>query len=183
MNIGVGSVEQMSEIILSTAKAYFLSYKCLIDKHIEVCNFDSDYFSAYFVPAITTAAFSCELALKSIIHSESGKTSRGHDLNKLFSKLNEQNRNNIMKRAIQAYNIKSEVLRVSSKILEVDFYNLLGSHKDTFTTVRYFYEGISNLDLDFIEAFMFCLNDADDEYKAFVEYQLFKKQLNQGLRT
>jgi hypothetical protein len=172
-------VEQLSEIIHSTAKAYFLSYKCLIDKHIEVCNFDSDYFSAYFVPAITTAAFSCELALKSLLHSESGKTPRGHDLKKLFNKLDEQNHFHIMKRTIQAYNVKSEVLKVSSHISEKDFYNLLCSHKDTFTTVRYFYEGLSNLDLDFLEAFMFCLNDADEDYRTYVNYQLLKKQLNQ----
>jgi HEPN domain-containing protein len=172
-------VEQMSEIIHSTAKAYFLSYKCLIDKHIEVCNFYSDYFSAYFIPAITTAAFSCELALKSILHPQIGKTPRGHDLNKLFSKLNQQSRIDIMERTIQAYNVKSEVLRVPTQISEADFYNLLCSHKDTFTTVRYFYEGISNLDIDFVEAFMFCLNDAEDDYRAFVKYQSYKKQLNE----
>lgn len=173
----------MSEIIHSTANAYFLSYKCLIDKHIEVCSFDSDYFSAYFVPAITTAAFSCELALKSILHSDSEKTIRGHDLHKLFKQLNQQTRLDIMERTIQAYNLKSEILRVSSRISQKDFYNLLSSHKETFTTVRYFYEGIPSLDLDFIEAFMFCLNDTDDDYRAYVKYQLVKKQLNESLST
>lgn len=171
-------MNQKSEIIHSTANAYFLSYKCLIDKHIEVCNFDSEYFSAYFVPAITTAAFSCELALKHILHSESEKTPRGHDLNSLFNKLNQRTRRDVMERTIQAYNCKSEILSVSARIFEKDFYNLLRTHKDTFTIWRYFYERPSSMDLDFIEAFMFCLNGVDDDYCTYVNYQLALRNSN-----
>ncbi|EKN70399.1 HEPN domain-containing protein [Schinkia azotoformans] len=171
-------MDQMKEIIHSTAIAYFLSYKCLIDKHIEVCNFYSDYFSAYFVPAITTAAFSCELALKNILHSEKGKTPRGHDLYKLFNQLNQQTRKDIMERTIQAYNCKAEILSVTSRISEKDFFILLNLHKDTFTIWRYFYEGTPNLDLDFIEALMFCLNSKDDNYISYINYQLALRKNN-----
>ncbi|WP_256236490.1 HEPN domain-containing protein [Bacillus sp. EB600] len=167
----------MSEIIHSSANSYFLSYKCLIDKHVEVSNFYGDILSAYSLPAITVSAFSCELALKSILHSESGKTPRGHDLNKLFNQLQQKTRIDMVERTIQAYNFKSEIYGGNSPISEIDFYNLLNSHKDTFMTVRYFHEGrLSSVDLDFIEAFMFCLNGQDDDYKAYVKFQIFKKQ-------
>lgn len=170
-------MKQMSEIIHSSANSYFLSYKCLIDKHIEVSNFYGDVLSAYSLPAITTSAFSCELALKGILHSESGKTPRGHDLYKLFNQLQQKTRKDIVERTIQAYNNKSKIYGDSSQISEKDFYNLLISHKDTFTTVRYFHEGkLSNLDLDFIEAFMFCVNGQDDDYRDYINYQFFKKQ-------
>lgn len=165
-------MEKMSELINSTAIAYFLSYKCLINKHIEVCNFENENFSVYFIPAITTAAFSCELALKSILESEREKSPRGHDLNKLFNQLNQQTRIDIMKRTVQAYDFKANILGVSARTSEKDFFDLLASHKDTFITIRYFYEGTSDFDLDFIEAFMFCLNGLDDDYSDFVNNQL-----------
>jgi HEPN domain-containing protein len=165
-------MKQIIGIVESTAIAYFLSYKCLIDKHIEVCDFFSDSYSVYFVPAITTAAFSCELALKNISQTESGKIPRGHDLYKLFYQLNESNRKDIMDRSIHVYNLKSEILSVSYRISEIEFNDLLYSHKDTFVIWRYFYERLSSLDLDFIEAFMFSLNCVEDEYSDYVLSQI-----------
>ena len=39
------------------------------------------------------------------------------------------------------------------------------------------YEGrISSVDLDFIEALMFCINGQDDDYIDFVKFQIFKTQ-------
>jgi hypothetical protein len=170
-------VKQISEIIHSSANSYLLSYKCLIDKHFEVSNFYGEFLSAYFLPAITTSAFSCELALKSILHSENGKTPRGHDLNKLFNQLKHKTRIDMVERTIQAYNLKSEIYGDDSRISEKDFYHLLSLHKNTFTLVRYFHEArLSSLDLDFIEAFMFCLNGQDEDYPAYVKCLYFKKQ-------
>ncbi|PAE42780.1 HEPN domain-containing protein [Bacillus sp. 7884-1] len=170
-------MKKLSETIRASANSYFLSYKCLIDKHIEVSNFYGEFLSAYSLPAITTSAFSCELALKSILHSESGKTPRGHDLNKLFNQLKQNTRIDMVERTIQAYNLKSEIFGDNSRISEKDFYNLLNLHKNTFTLVRYFYESrLSSLDIDFIEAFMFCLNGQDDDYPSYAKYLYFKKQ-------
>ncbi|CAN7768854.1 hypothetical protein LJR153_007381 [Paenibacillus sp. LjRoot153] len=162
----------MSEIIQSAASAYYLAYKCLIDKHNEVCEFYNDTFSVYLFPAITNAAFSCELALKSISHSESGKTPKGHDLYKLFNKLSERTRSDFMERTIAAYYFKSEKHGKPHRLSEEEFIELLKSHKDTFTIWRYFYEQRNDADLDFIEAFMFCLNRIEDEYSLYVSNRL-----------
>ncbi|MGW8956958.1 hypothetical protein [Paenibacillus sp. NPDC055715] len=162
----------ISGVVDATATAYFLSYKCLMNKHLEECEYNSDYFSAYFVPAITTAAFSCELALKSICQSLNGKAPKGHDLYKLFKTLDESTRKDIMNRTINAYNLKSEILKVDDRIDENNFNNLLTYHKDSFTIWRYFYEGSPSIDLDFIEALMFCLNKIEDDYSSYIINQL-----------
>ncbi|GIP53241.1 hypothetical protein [Paenibacillus vini] len=172
-------MKQIKGIVDSTAIAYFLSYKCLIDKHIEVCDFYSDFYSAYFVPAITTAAFSCELALKNIIEKEIGKSKSGHDLNKLFSQLKQDTQRIIIDRTVSAYNLKSKILKVTSVISESDFINLLLNHKDTFAIWRYFYEKdkLSSLDLDFLEAFLFSVNGVQEDYKDYVIHQLNLRNL------
>ncbi|QUL53366.1 hypothetical protein KDC22_23615 [Paenibacillus tritici] len=165
-------MKEISDIVEATAKAYYLSYKCLIAKHIEVSNFYNDSYSAYFVPAITTAAFSCELALKNIRRSECGKIPKGHDLKKLFYQINETTRKDITYRTIQTYNLKSEILNAPEQFTEQEFENSLVLHKDTFVTWRYFYEGFTNTDVDFLEAFMFCLNDEEQSYGEYVLNQL-----------
>ncbi|WP_339249094.1 hypothetical protein [Paenibacillus sp. FSL P2-0136] len=173
-------MKNVEGIIDATAIAYYLSYKCLIDKHIEVCDFTSEYFSAYFVPAITTAAFSCELALKNLCAVSNDKSVKSHDLNELLFMLDKSQKNEIVSRTINAYNKKSEILNVADYIDEKNFYELLIFHKNSFTIWRYFYEGNPSVDLDFIEAFMFCLNSVDDEYEEYIFNQLSKKIRNQS---
>jgi hypothetical protein len=171
-------MKKIEGIIDATAKAYFLSYKCLMDKHIEVCDFTSEYFSSYFVPAITTAAFSCELALKNICEVETGQKVKGHDLSKLFAILDDSTQKEIIQRTISAYNNKSKILNVTDRIDENRFSELLFLHKDSFTLWRYFYEGNPSADVDFIEAFMFCINDVDDDYEEYLLNQLYKRNGN-----
>lgn len=169
-----------NEIISASALAYFAAFKCLINKHIEVCDFDSDYFSPFFIPAITNAAFSCELALKGMFLPN--ETPKGHDLFKLFTKLDGKKQKEIIARTTEAYNMKSELLRVDHRIKsDEQFLNLLKIYKDTFIIWRYFYENSSDLDLDFIEALMFCLNDYNSVvYRNHVIDQINKRDEKTG---
>ncbi|MDF2805026.1 MAG: hypothetical protein K0S61_4931 [Anaerocolumna sp.] len=174
-------MKNISGIIDGTAIAYFLSYKCLISKHLEDVNVIGGPFSPYFVPAITNAAFSCELALKNIIQNEYGKSARGHDLEKLFNQLSLERRLDIVGRTAKLYNSKSEALYVSDKITSEKFYVLLKAHKDSFTLWRYFYESSPNMDLDFLEAFMFCLNEVEEGYIDFIMSQMKWKDIRNYL--
>lgn len=83
-------MKQNDKVIELTANAYFESYKCLMDSHISVWDKNRESYSVFFVPAITTAAFSCELAIKSMIQKESETIPKTHDLNKLFYQLNKK---------------------------------------------------------------------------------------------
>ncbi|GIO41572.1 MULTISPECIES: HEPN domain-containing protein [Paenibacillus] len=90
-------MKQNDKVIELTANAYFESYKCLMDSHISVWDKNRESYSVFFVPAITTAAFSCELAIKSMIQKESETIPKTHDLNKLFYQLNKNTRKEIIK--------------------------------------------------------------------------------------
>ena len=74
---------KIKNIIDATAKAYYLAYCALIREHNELCSVFNHSFSVYVFPAITTAAFSCEIALKNLIYSETGREVKGHNLNNL----------------------------------------------------------------------------------------------------
>nr|WP_154892433.1 hypothetical protein [Paenibacillus xylanexedens] len=147
-----------NEIISASALAYFGAYKCLINKYMEDADFDNHHFSSFFIPAITNAAFSCELALKGMFRVN--ETPKGHDLFKLFMELDSEKQEEIIRCTTEAYNMKSEILKTGDRIeSDQQFLDLLKGYKDTFVVWRYFYENDLNLDLDFIEALMFCLND------------------------
>jgi HEPN domain-containing protein len=156
-------------MIDGTAISYFLAYKCLMDRNHDVKTYHNDYISIYFFPAVSLAAFSCELALKSKLLSESGRTSRSHDLSKLFSQFSLVKQREITNRTIKLFNLKSEKLLSQDRLDLEAFRHLLDRHKDSFVNWRYFHEGIPETDVDFLEALMFCLNDFDEEYYNYIE--------------
>jgi hypothetical protein len=152
-----------------TAISYFLAYKCLMDKNQDVSNFYHDKLSIYLFPAISLAAFSCELALKAKIYSESRKKPKAHDLNKLFRLLNSHTQHDIIQRTIKLYNDKSKLLLSNDLINKDNFTDLIEEHKNSFVSWRYVHEGVPATDLDFLEVLMFCLNEFDEEFISFVK--------------
>lgn len=161
-------MKRINHVIDGAAISYFLAYKCLMEKNLELCNYYRDKISSYIFPALTLAAFSCELALKARIKDECGKIKRGHDLEKLFRELTYNSCLDLMNRTRILYDLKARIYKSSDSFIPLDFNRLLSLSKDTFTTCRYFYEGSMSVNLDFLEALMFCLNDVDDDYQAFI---------------
>jgi hypothetical protein len=162
-------VRNLINLIDGTSVSYFLAYKCLMERNEDVSNFYKDNISIYLFPAVSLAAFSCELALKSKIFNECGKKTKVHDLHKLFTLLNSITQEDIMNRTINSYNMKSKVLQSIDTINFERFTDLLYRHKDSFVSWRYFHEGIPESDIDFLEALMFCLNGFDEDYKDYVD--------------
>lgn len=158
----------INDLIDGTATSYFLAYKCIMLKNHELCDYYGDKVSAYFFPAVTLAAFSCELALKYRIKNDCGKIERGHNLEKLFETLNYESRCDVVDRTIKLYNYKASILESSDLLTSVRFDSLLSNIKNAFVDWRYYFEGNAQGDIDFLEALMFCLNDVDDEYERFL---------------
>ncbi len=159
---------KIENIVDGTAKAYYLAYLTLIEKHHEVSMFYNDDFSVYIFPAITIAAFSCELALKNLIFNECEKTIKGHELAKLFKELSIDKQNLYRDATIDLYNSCSKYQRHNANIDENDFEKLLLANSNCFVEWRYLYEGCKKADLDFLEAFMFAVNDCQNEYADFI---------------
>jgi hypothetical protein len=88
------------------------------------------------IPAVVNLAFSIELSMKYIIISN-GEIARGHDLNKLFKKINDP--------------LKTEIISKTS-YTDADFNSLLDSHSELFVEWRYLHEkDEGNLDLKFLQ--------------------------------
>ena len=159
---------EITNTIDSTAKAYYLAYRTLIKSHIDLCNFSNDTFSVYVFPAITSAVFSCEIALKNLIFLETGKEVRGHDLSRLFKQLSSDKQRNYMDITIKLYNRCSKFQKHNANINANIFNEKLVMCSNNFVEFRYLYEGGKKTDLDFLEAFMFAVNDLQNEYEDFI---------------
>ena len=159
---------KIKNIIDATAKAYYLAYCALIREHNEFCSVSNHSFSVYVFPAITTAAFSCEIALKNLIYSETGREVKGHNLNKLFKQLSVDKQSYYMDVTINLYNMRSEYQKHDARIDENRFEQLLLICSNNYIDFRYLYEGGKKTDLDFLEAFMFAINDCQNEYAGFI---------------
>lgn len=93
----------ITNLIDGTAITYYLAYRCLMDKNQDVSDHYVDKISIYLFPAISLAAFSCELALKSRILDESSKKTKNHDLSKLFCFLSHGTQQDIILRTVNLY--------------------------------------------------------------------------------
>lgn len=156
-------MEKINGPIDATATAYVLAYKCIMEKNKEVCNYYQDEISIYIFPAITIAALACEIAIKDRLDPRT----RGHDLSKLFNKLNADQQNKYKTHTRKLYNIRHEILKISTASETLNFEQELHSCKDIFIKCRYLYEDSFSINVGFLESFLFAINDADDEY---VEY-------------
>jgi hypothetical protein len=151
------------------AKSYYLAYICLMEKNKELSELYSDKVSIYVLPAITLAAFSCEIALKCRI-MKGIFPPKTHDLVTLLDKLTPSEQDQIVNQTIELYNKKAEILNTSDFINKDRFRVVLIENRNVFTDYRYVFDKKLNytVDLDFLEAFMFCLNDYYHEYENFV---------------
>nr|WP_315022157.1 hypothetical protein [uncultured Aminipila sp.] len=158
----------VDNLTYGTAISYYLAYKCLMEKNKELCIYYNDNISMYVFPAITTAALSCEIALKNLIYLDTGKKERGHNLEKLFKALNQDTQTRYICQTVELYNLRLKKLGEVTVFTDDDFRLQLFSNKDIYTKCRYLYEGTVPVDLDFLEAFMFSLNSTFEDYENFI---------------
>ena len=167
--------KDMGGIFKINANSYYLAYKCLMDKNRELCEFYNDRTSVYFFPAISLATFSCELALKhKILQTKEHATfkgRRGHDLEYLFKSLDINQKQEIIERTVELYNLKTDLYNKTDLIYEVNFYSILKENKDVFVDFRYIYDNqiLYTANIDYIEALMFCLNDVSEDYESYLK--------------
>lgn len=166
-------MQKINNLIEGTSIAYFLAYKCLMERNQEVADYYHDSISVYIFPAATIAAFSCEVALKNHL-AKDGIDKRGHDLESLFYAMPKIAQDKYTLATIDLENcIYSKVNK--EPIFNVDdFRKALNRCRLTFTKCRYLYEGISAIDIDFIETLMFALNDEFDQYESFLDIKMGK---------
>ena len=142
-----------------------------MEKNKEVSDYYNQNKSIYIVPAATLAALSCEIALKCLL-SKSIKIPRGHDLMSLFDKLQKTDKDKYTKITI---NLENCLLRRACKedTYDVDDFNKeLNECRLAFKSGRYIYEKPTCINIDFIEAFMFALNDEEQNYEAFLNNRI-----------
>ena|GEM_PF-1432338 len=102
--------------VLSSARQFQTAAKvCLNDNKIEEGK------SIQLVPGVVCAAFSCELALKWLIHRASGIEEKGHFLNKLYQKLGDAD--------------KAKIRNFTN-----DFDQFIDRNKNLFVDARYHHE-------------------------------------------
>lgn len=165
-------MKKIENLIDGTAIAYFLAYKCLAERNKEVSDYYQDELSVYIFPAATVAAFSCEVAIKNLLMIEKGKTKGGHDLQKLFYALSKETQRKYLQSTVRLNNLAYSVYNKESTFTPADFTEKLNKNRLTFTKCRYLYEGIEPIDLDFMETFMFALNDIESDYRAFLDSKM-----------
>lgn len=83
------------------------------------------------IPNTALVGFTCELYLKSLIHYQTGEPEKGHELHKLFSRIQEPLKTNLR-----------IILENIDGIVKEDFYSELIVVSDIFTKWRYFNEGM-----------------------------------------
>lgn len=164
-------MDKTDSLIKVTSTVYFLAYKCLMEKNKEVADYSNLNKSIYIVPAATLATFSCEIALKCLL-SKSIKNPHGHDLKCLFDKLQKTDKDKYTKITI---NLENCLLRRTCKedTYDVeDFSKELNECRLAFINNRYIYEKPTCINIDFIETFMFALNDEEQDYEAFLDNRI-----------
>lgn len=166
-------MQKINNLIEGTSIAYFLAYKCLMERNQEVTNYYYDSFSIYIFPAVTMAAFSCEVALKNHL-SKVGIAMGGHNLKKLFYALPTIAQDKYAITTVRLENCLSATLNKEPIFGLADFEKALDRCRLTFTKCRYLYEGIQDIDIDFVETFMFALNDEADQYESFLNKKIGK---------
>lgn len=152
-------------LIDGTAAAYLLAYTCLMEKDKEVREYYSDKLSVYIFPATINAALSCEIALKNLIYIQEKKFIRGHNLKKLFQRISPKLQKKYLEQTISFYN--EITLGGKGNLSPTEFMKCLDEAKETYEHKRYIYEKAVSIDIDFLEALMFSLNDAREEYIDF----------------
>ena len=132
--------------------------------------FYDEKFSVYVFPAISVSALSCEIALKNHIFNEYGKLIKAHKLDKLFKKMGNDKQYHYKNTTIKFYNMSAFYTNSSDRIDEISFDVFLKENANAFVEWRYIYESPRKVDLDFLEALLFALNDCDeDEYYDFLK--------------
>lgn len=159
-------MKKVKGIIDATATAYVLAYKCLMEKNMEVCNSFQDDISIYIFPAMTIAALACEIAIKDKLKAKT----KGHELDKLFNKLDANQQNKYREHTKELYNIRNKILGRSTSLKILDFEQELQDCKDIFIKCRYLYESKLSVNIGFLESFLFAINDADDEYVEYLNF-------------
>lgn len=126
----------------STAGIYLHSAQTLENVSLKIASSSSD--GAIKTKALTDLissfllySLSSEISLKVILKCEEKNSARAHDLQTLFSLVDEEHQNEI-----------------KTKLNNSDFDNLLIDHKDNFVSWRYFYEGNSKaINVPFLKSF------------------------------
>lgn len=160
-------------LIKFTSISYYLAYKCLIQRHFEQSNYygDKEIISVSTFPAITLCSFSCEIALKKMLYEERKIQIKTHDLEYLFFKLKKETQEYYLSETLRLMGIKKDYYKYEN---DIDFNVLLKENKLTFETTRYLYDSKGfSVDIDFLEAFMFALNDEMDSYLIFISTYKF----------
>lgn len=154
----------MNEIALSNAIIFRYACNTLVEKmnqgfsepsHVQQDEVKLE--QSLVVPVIVNASFACELFLKSLLPSNTHK----HNLDELFSQLNQDLQNEIMswtslviKRSIPTYNVEQ-------------FLRDLKNNSNDFAEWRYFHEGRSlTANLHFLLTFMNTLHGIALEQKS-----------------
>ena len=167
-------MHKINNPIEATSIAYFLAYKCLMERNQEVSDYYRNNISIYIFPAVTLASLSCEIALKNHLNNV-GITMKVHNLRQLFDAIPMKEQTRYTDATVCLENYKLNVLNMEFKFNQTEFTNALERCKLTFTNCRYLYEGIQNIDVDFIERFMFALNDEADQYESFLNGMIGKR--------
>ena len=132
--------------IANEATAFFNLGKQEYLKHGDSMNSEKDIYT--FIPIIVNLAFSIELFLKSMLDNV-----RGHDLEILFSKIDDNERNAILQLTIK------QVQQLEPDFQEADFWDCLRRNKVAFEDWRYFYQRGKNADIFFLLSFSTALHN------------------------
>ncbi len=132
--------------ITNEATAFFNLGKQEYLKHGNSINAEKDAY--IFIPIIVNLAFSIELFLKSMLENP-----WGHDLEKLFMKINDNERNAILQLTIK------QAQQYEPDFKESDFWDSLKRNKVAFEDWRYFYQRGKNADIFFLLSFATALHN------------------------
>lgn len=155
----------MNEKILGNATIFRRAYDVLLEKmnsgasELSSGNFKPENIldSTLVVPIIVNASFACELFLKSMLPDGT----HGHELDKLFSSLNQDCQDEIM-------TYTGVIMKLSNPDYTPEqFRRDLRSSSNNFAEWRYFHEGNSQkANLQFITAFLDVLTQIASKRKA-----------------
>lgn len=115
-------------------------------KQGNILNTEEDVYA--FILIIVNLAFSIELFLKSMLENV-----RGHDLEILFMKIDENERTAILQLAIR------QAQQLETDFKETDFWDCLRKNKVAFEDWRYFYQRGKNADIFFLLSFATALHN------------------------
>jgi len=95
------------------------------------------------IPATVLTAFTAELSLKTLLDQKQNISVKGHDLKKLFEKVDTSTRTLIKNKTIDKLDISSD-----------QFEDLINNNKNAFAETRYLHEKAShNMNIQFLEVF------------------------------